>query len=135
MAYTVISTTTLQWTPPSAAVNSGQSAFTHQAAYNAQNVGAIDVPASTPPSTVFDIPFGSVGKAKCLVVKNLMTTDVDVKLNGSGTVNFTLPPGGKFSYECPVDPTTGTYPLIEASITTLATPTNLESVQYWVFGD
>ena len=135
MASTISVQTSIQWTPPSAPTNSGQSALTFQASYNAQNVGTLDVPSGTPPAAVFDIPFGSVGKAKALIVKSMMTSDVDVKLNGSASVAFTLPPQGKFEYETPMDPSTGTYPMTSASITTLATPTNTETLMFWVVGD
>jgi hypothetical protein len=134
MAHTVVSTSTLQWTPPSAAVNSGQSAFVQQASYNEQNVGTIGVPPATPPLTVFQIPFGSVSKAKHMTIKNLMTSDIDVALNGSADP-ITLPPGGKMSYECPVDASTGVSPLTEAAVTVLVSPTNSEKIEYWVFGD
>lgn len=135
MASTVVLQSTIQWTPPAAPTNSGQSAFTIQASYNAQNVGTIDVPSGTAPATSFSIPFGSVGKARVLIVKSLMTSDVDVKINGSTDPIFTLAPGGSFRYEAPVDPTTGIRPITSASFAILVAPTNSESVQYWIMGD
>ncbi len=135
MAYTVVSSASIQWTPPSAPSNSGQSTFANQASYNAQNVGSIDIPSGTSPSTDFDIPFGSVGRARVLIVKSMMTSDVNVSLNGSPTPTFTLPPGAKFSFEAPMDPTTGTHPITSATITALVAPTNVESCQFFVFGD
>lgn len=134
MAHTVVFSASVQWTPPSAPTNSGQSAFTFQASYNAQNTGSHDVPSGTAPATEFPIPFGSVNKAKLLVIKNLMTTDVNVKLNGS-TDLITLAPQGMMSFNNPTDPTTGTNPLTEASVIILTSPTNVEAIQYWVFGD
>ena len=135
MANVVVTQISTQYTPPAAPTNSGQPTFVLQAAYNAQQVGQIDVPSGTTPATVFNVAFGYVGKAKLLMVKSLMTTDVDVKLNDSTDPNFTLPPGGMFIYFTPVDPSTGTHPLISASCTVLGTPTNLESLQTWVMGD
>lgn len=135
MANTVVLQSSVQWTPPSAPANSGQSAFTTQASYNAQNVGAIDVPSGTSPSTSFSIPFGSVGRARVLIVKSLMTSDVDVKINGSTDPIFTLAPGGSFRYEAPIDPSTGTHPITSASFAVLVAPTNSESCNFWVMGD
>lgn len=135
MASTLVSTSSVQWTPPAAPVNSGQSSFVLQASYNAQNVGTLDVPSGTAPATIFAIPFGSVGKAKYLRVKNLMTTDVDVRINGSTDPIFSLAPQGSFTYEQATDPSDGTYPLTSASVEVLISPTNLASVQFWVYGD
>jgi hypothetical protein len=135
MANIVITQSTISWTPPSAPVSSGQSAFTTQASYNAQNVGAIDVPSGTTPMTVFNIPFGSVDKVRVLIVKSLMTSDVDVGINSSSDPVFTLAPGGSFRYEAPIDPITGTHPIVSASFTILVAPVNTEAVQFWVFGD
>lgn len=134
MAYTVVFTGTLQWTPPAAPANSGQSSFTVQASYNAHNVGTLDIPSGTAPATEISIPFGQVNQAKFMVVKNLMTTDVDLKLNGSADL-VTLPPQGQHMFICPVDPTDGVNPLTEASVTVLASPTSVQSVQFWVYGD
>lgn len=135
MASTVVTQSSVQWTPPAAPANSGLSTFTVQASHNAQNVGTIDVPSGTAPATSFSIPFGSVGKAKVLIVKSLMTSDVDVKINGSTDPVFTMAPGGSFRYEAPVDPTTGVNPITSASFAVLVAPTAVESVQYWVMGD
>ena len=134
MANVVVTSIGVQYTPPSAPVNSGQCTFTLQAAYNAQQVGQIDVPSGTSPSTVYNVAFGYVSKAKLMVIKNMMTSDVNVSLNGSLDV-VTLPPQGMFIYGCPSDPTIGTHPLASASITTLVSPTSLESLQTFVFGD
>jgi hypothetical protein len=135
MANTVVLQSSIQWTPPSAPANSGQSAFTTQASYNAQNVGSIDVPSGTIVSTEIDIPFGSVEKARVFIVKSLMTSDVDVKINGSADPIFSLAPGGSFRYEAPIDPSTGVYPITSASITILVSPTHIEQLNFWVMGD
>jgi hypothetical protein len=134
MANTAIFSATLQWTPPSAPVNSGQSSFSLQLSYNAQNVGAIDVPASTPPATVYDIPFGAVSKAKLIVVKNFMTSDVDLSINGSLDL-ISIAPSGMVMYGAPADPTTGAHPIASASVKTLDTPSNLGRIEYWIYGD
>jgi hypothetical protein len=135
MASTVVTQSSVQWTPPAAPANSGLSTFTVQASHNAQNVGTLDIPSGTAPATVFNIPFGSVGKAKVLIVKSLMTSDIDVKINGTTDPIFILAPGGSFRYEAPSDPTTGVRPVISASFATLVAPTAVESVQFWVMGD
>jgi len=134
MANTAVTSISVQWTPPSAPVNSGQSTFTLQASYNAQQVGQQDVPSGTPPATVFTVAFGSVNKAKLLVIKNLMTSDVDVRINGSLDA-VTLSPQSMFIYGGLTDPTTGVHPITAATVTTLVTPTNLETFQTFVFGD
>ena len=129
MANTVVTQIATSYTPPAAPTNSGAPTFVLQASYNAQQVGAIDVPSGTAPATVFNVAFGYVGKVKLFMVKNNMTSDIDVKINGSTDPIFTLPPGGMFMYSCPVDPSTGTRPLVSASCTTLVSPTNLEQIQ------
>jgi pectate lyase len=134
MANTVIFTGTLQWTPPAAPTNSGQSSFSVQASYNAHNVGSLDIPSGTAPATEIQIPFGQVNEARFMVVKNLMTTDVDLKLNGSVDL-ITLPPQGQHMWICPVDLTDGANPLTEASITVLTSPTVVQNILFWVYGD
>ena len=76
-------TVSIQFTPPSAPVGSGTAVFQVTANHNAQNVGQIDVNPADPPATVFPLPFGSVAKAKILVVKNLMSSEIGVRINGS----------------------------------------------------
>jgi len=134
MAHTVVFTGTLQWTPPAAPANSGQSSFTVQASYNSHNVGSLDVPSGTAPATEIAIPFGQVSEARFMVVKNLMTTDVDLKLNGSADL-ISIPPQGQHMHICPVDLTDGANPLTGASVTVLATPTSVQNILFWVYGD
>lgn len=133
MASTATATLTLQWTPPSAAVNSGNVTFSLSANHNAQNVGQIDInPADAPPTT-FVIPFGSVGKAKIAVLKNLMSSEISVRLNGAVTDTFVLPANGEFVYAASSTPST--VPLTAISIITSAAPAAVEQINYWILGD
>lgn len=82
MSSQATSNTSLQWTPPNAAPNSGNVLYSVVANYNAQNVGQIDIlPTQTPPLP-FSIPFGSVTQCLMLVIKNSQATDIGVLLNG-----------------------------------------------------
>jgi hypothetical protein len=133
MANPVILNTSVQYTPPAAPVGSGLSSFALQALYNAQQVGQIDVPAGTAPSTVFNVAFGYVNAAKLLIVRNLMSSDVAIRINGSVDPNFCLSPGGLFVYGGASDPSTN--PLTSVSVTVLSSPTVLEFIQTFVYGD
>jgi hypothetical protein len=133
MASTATATFTLQYTPPSAPTNSGSATFTVTANHNAQNVGQIDVnPADTPP-TSFDIPFGSVAKAKILVIKNLLDADVGVRLNAAVADQFQIAAGGEMIYACSAAP--ATTPVTSALIRTTAAPAAVGFIQFWVLGD
>lgn len=123
----------IQWTPPGAAANSGNSTLTTQGTENAQSVGKLDIPPGTAVSTVVPIPFGQVDAAKVCVVQNLMSSEVGVRLNGSIADNFTLGPGQRFSID---GPTAGsTTPLISVDVVTTVDPAVTEFINYWVFGD
>jgi len=135
MANTTIFSATVQWTPPSAPVNSGQSVFSLQLSYNAQNVGTIDVPDSTAPATVYDIPFGAVSKAKMLIVKNFTALDLDLSINASADL-ISIPPSGMVMFGAPIDPTgPSDHPIESASLKTRGTSTSLARAEFWVFGD
>lgn len=133
MASTATATFTIQYTPPSAPANSGNATFTVTASHNAQNVGQIDVNPSDTSPTSFPIPFGSVAKARILVIKNLLEADIGVRLNAAVADQFQIPPGGEFIYAGSAAP--ATTPITEALIRTTAAPTATQSVQYWVLGD
>lgn len=123
----------VQWTPPGAAANSGNSTLTTSGTENAQSVGSLDIPSGTASGTEFPIPFGSVGAAKVCIIENKMTTEVGLRLNGAGADIITLGPGQRFSVEGSVAGS-GT-PLTSASIVTTADPTSTEKVNFWVLGD
>jgi len=133
MSSTVTVSRTIQFTPPSAPVNSGTGTISTQAIYNSQNVGDIDVQITDASGTSFSIPFGSVGAAKVAIVKNLMSADIGIRINGSVADNFKLPSGGVFSYESSSAP--GSDPLSSITVITTATPTQISNISYWVFGD
>jgi len=133
MASQASATVSLQFTPPSAPTGSGTAVFQVTANHNAQNVGQIDVNPADVPATVFPIPFGSVAKAKILVIKNLGTSDVGVRINGAVADTFQLAAGGELCYVCATFP--ATTPITAVSVVTTASPPVVEAVQYWVFGD
>jgi len=123
----------IQWTPPGASANSGNSTLTTQGTENAQSVGKLDIPPGTTISTVFPIPFGTVDAAKVCVVQNQMSSEVGVRLNGHVTDDFTLGPGQRF---CIDGATAGsTTPLTSVDIVTTVDPATTEQINYWVFGD
>jgi len=126
-------TLSLQYTPPSAPANSGNAVFTTTASFNAQNVGQIDVNPTDLPAAVFPIAFGSVAKAKMLVIKNLTANDIAIRLNGAVADTFVLSPQGEFAYVCQTAPLTT--PITSASAVLTAASLAVEAIQYWVFGD
>lgn len=123
----------LQWTPPSAPVNSGTATFAVVSSVNAQAVGQVDVQVSDPPATVIPMPFGSINAAKVVCIKNMMSSEVGVRLNGAGSNNFNVPAGGMFMYVSPVGP--NAIPISSASIVTTASPAAIEAVQFFIYGD
>jgi hypothetical protein len=126
-------TASVQWTPPSAPANSGNATFNVVAQVNAQNVGQIDVQTTDAPATVFALPFGSVAAAKVLVIKNMMSSEVGVRINGAVANNFRVPAGGMVVYAAPVAP--GAEPWTSVSVVTTATPAAIENVQFFIYGD
>jgi len=126
-------TAAVQWTPPSAPANSGNATFSVVAQVNAQNVGQVDVQTTDAPATLFPMPFGSVSAAKILIVKNMMSSEVGVRINGAVANNFRIPAGGMVTYAAPVAP--GAEPWTSATIVTTATPASIEAVQFFIFGD
>lgn len=133
MSSTAVVTLGIQYTPPSAPVNSGQSSFSTSSVYNSQNVGQIDVQPTDIPATIFIIPFGSIASAKVAVIKNLMSSDIGVRINGAVADNFKISAGGELIYACQIAPSSN--PMASISIVTTATPGSIENVSYWIFGD
>lgn len=123
----------LQWTPPSAPVNSGNAKFDVVAGVNAQNVGQIDVNTSVTPGTAFPVPFGSIEAAKVLVIKNMMSSEIGVRLNGAEVDTFRVPAGGFMMYAAPQAP--GASPISSAQIVTTASPSQVQQVDFFVYGD
>lgn len=123
----------LTFTPPGAPVNSGQSSFPTQGTYGAQCSGNIDVPASTVIGTTYAVPFGSISAAKFLIIKNMMSSEIAIRLNGAVTDTFRLAAGGEFMYASPAAP--GATPLASASILTTASPSADEQVLFVALGD
>lgn len=123
----------LQYTPPGAPANSGVAAIPSAGTYNAGQAGTIDVPSSVTIGDILPVPFGSVAAGKLVVLKNNLSADVSVKLNGSSPVNFNLPPGGVFMYAAPTAP--GASPMTSVSLVLTAVPTVTERVSFWIMGD
>lgn len=124
---------TLQYTPPSAAANSGLATLAFTGTENAQSVGRLDVPNGTIIGTVLPIPFGAVGSAKVCVVQNLMSTAVGVRLNGAVADEFELGPGQAFALIGGVPGST--LPLTQVDVVTTADPAATEFINFWVMGD
>ena len=123
----------LQYTPPGSTVNSGVASLAAAGTYNAGQSGTIDVPTTAQVGDAFPVPFGSVSAGKLVVIRNNLSAELSVKLNGSSTVNFNIPPGGEFVYVAPTAP--GANPMISASLILTAVPTVVERVLFFVFGD
>jgi hypothetical protein len=123
----------VQFTPPSAPINSGVSTFGAQGSYNAQNVGAIDVPSTITPPMDYDIPFGSVSAASMALVKNATSNPIGLKFNGSLTVNYDLAPGAVWVMAGAT--ASSGVPLTSISATVTAAPTIVENIVYFLFGD
>lgn len=133
MASPFSKTTGIQWTPPSTPANSGNSTVAVQGSVNVASSGQVDVPAATTLATVFAIPFGTVSKPLFFAIKNKMSSDIGIRLNGAVANNFKLAPGGYIEMSMPAP--TVDEPLTSCSIVTTAVPTALELVDWWIFGD
>lgn len=84
MATTANVTLAIVYTPPASPQNSGNASIAVPISFEAQNVGTMDIPAGTPSGTVLQIPFGSIAAAQVVVVRNLTSNAIGVKINGSG---------------------------------------------------
>ncbi len=127
------STLSLQYTPPSAPTNSGVATLAVTGTYNGGQSGTIDVPNGTTADTSFSVPFGSLASAKLLVIRNNMSTDIAVRLNGAVADSFRIAAGGQFAYMAPTAPST--VPITSAIVRNSADPTATEEIQFWAFGD
>lgn len=126
-------TLNLQYTPPGAPVNSGVAALPVAGTYNAGQSGTIDVPTTVMIGDVLPVPFGSVAAGKLVVIRNNLSAEVGIRLNGAVANNFNLPPGGTFMYAAPTAP--GAVPLARVDLVLTAVPTVVERIQYWTTGD
>ncbi len=123
----------LQYTPPSAPSNSGNVAFTIAPSSNSQNVGQIDVNPADTAGTTFSIPFGSVSIPKLIILKNLTSVEIGLRINGSLTNNFRMAPGGIFIDGASV--AVGSEPISSLEIVIITATIQVEYFQYFVFGD
>jgi hypothetical protein len=97
-------TASLAYTPPGG-VAPASAALSVSAPYTAESIGIMDIPASTGSGAVFAIPFGTVGEAYCLVVKNTNSKDMCLRLNASVVDEYQIPPGGEVIINHPVGAT------------------------------
>ena len=132
MASTATFTASVQYSPPSGPANSGSATFSIASSHAAQNVGNLDIPAGTPPGTTFSVPFGSVGSAKLLIIKNSMSSEIGFRMNGSGDL-YRITASGMAAFSMPSSPTVA--PITDATIVVYGSPTVIEVVQTFVFGD
>lgn len=132
-AKTVSLSVGVQWTPPGAALNSGNASYNLSSSYNAQNVGEVDVPGATAPATVIPIPFGQVQSCKLLLIKNMMSNDIGIRINGAVADNFQVATGTIAFIAMPQSPVMN--PVASLDFVTTATPGGTETVAFFVFGD
>ncbi len=123
----------LTYTPPGAPQNSGVANFSIQSQYNASSIGQIDVNQLTMVNSVISVPFGSVNKAKLIMVKNNTTSDVSISVNGSSTPIFKIAQGAVMMFSSQNSPADTDIASID--ITILTTPSTIENILYYVFGD
>jgi hypothetical protein len=133
MAFTATANLSLVYSPPSGPVNSVTATMATACVHNAQNVGVLDVPAGTSPSTVFPIPFGSVSSAKLLVIKNTSNDEIGVQLNSSASDIYRISAGGFMAIGMSSDPTADA--VTDATVTWINAAVSLQTIQFWVFGD
>ena len=133
MAKQAVTSISLQYTPPSAAVNSGAVSYSTTTNYNAQNVGQIDINPIDAVPTTWVVPFGSVGQAKVVMIQNSTSADVTVRLNAHGADDFKLSSGASFIYSAPTAP--AGIMISAVSVITTAAPAVTENVNFWVIGD
>ena len=58
--------------------------------YEAHSVSGIDVPALTNSGASFDVPFGPVDEATCVVIVNRLAAPLDVKINGAADASHSI---------------------------------------------
>ena len=128
-------TATLTYTPPLATSTTSVSLNVTET-YAPMNVGTIDIPIGTLANIPFAVPFGSIGTADVLVIKNRNNQDMGVRLN-------TVPPGPFVIYQIPPNgmlminhPTaSGGTPLTSADVdTTVVQAGQIGYCDYYVLG-
>jgi hypothetical protein len=100
--------------------------------FEGQSHGAIDVPDAETSATAHVVPFGSVAKATCVVVKNLTGQALECTENGV-VVTKNIPIGGVYVYGGPNFP--AAQPLVSLSLKTTAAQVDAGTIAYHVFGD
>jgi hypothetical protein len=133
MASTGTMTFNMTYTPPGAPLNSGTFSKTVSFSYTAMTSGIMDIPDATVASTVFPIPFGTINaNAQVLIVFNMNNKDIGIRLNGSVTDIYQIPPGGMLTIGSPTTSTSN--PLTSAAVTTTALQVGTGTVEFFVLG-
>jgi len=102
--------------------------------YQALNEGLIDVPAGAVATTVYEIPFGSVGtEATGLRIDNNTDGPLGILINGAVALSHEIEPGGTQIIAGPVDG--ASTPVTSCSVELGAEQVAAASISYWVFGD
>lgn len=133
---TAVLTANLVYTPPGGAVGSASAPLSVSAPYTAESIGIMDIPDATPSGTEFLIPFGTIGEATFLAIKNTNNQDMGVRLNTAVGVadEYQLPSGGVLIIDHPA--LAAGNPLSSAAVvTTVALQSGVGTIQYFVFGD
>jgi len=99
--------------------------------YQSQTHGSIDIPDTTG-AGAFDIPFGAVSDATCVLVKNLTGQTVDVSINGGDLAYTSLADGKSFIFACQGTPASA---ITAVQVTTGATQVGDGHIAFDVWGD
>lgn len=101
--------------------------------FQASSFGQVDVPDTTPSSTAFSIPFGSIAVGASLVlIQNKTGQEMSLKLNGSAALQ-NIPDQGVVLL--PVAALPAASKLTAVSLTTTATQSGAGTIDFYVLGD
>lgn len=123
----------ITYTPPNAPANSGVISLLQNASYNGHNVGQIDVLPTVPANTNIPVPFAAITSAKVIAIKNNMSSEIGIKINGASTNTFNLKANGFLIYAASGAPDASQF--ASASIVTTAQPSVSETISFGVWGD
>lgn len=116
------------------ALPSSDSQISVDAQYQAQNVGAVDVPNAAASGTSYVVPFGSISAdARGVFIKNDTGQPLELTFNGAMAASFTLGAGGIHLVWNPA--TSGATPLLQVSCKTTAVQSGAGYITYGTFGD
>ena len=128
----------LRYTNPSGfqvSLPSDNSQMSVDAAYQAQNVGSLDVPDASGSGVSYTIPFGSIGsEARGVFVQNNTGQPLEVYYAGAMTASYTVAPGGVI-IPCWSPGGNGSAPLLQMVLKTTTTQVGAGKIDYGTFGD